>query len=49
VKEEGGYNIVKEHASQKVIKSTLVLVNGGKIIKWWVAIIQMEALHNYGD
>ncbi len=40
---------MKEQASQEAIKSTFVLVNGGKIIKWWVTTIQMEALHDYGD
>lgn len=49
VKEERGYNIMKEQAFQEAIKSTFVLVNGGKIIKWWVTTIQMEALHDYGD
>jgi valyl-tRNA synthetase len=49
VKEEGSYNIMKEQASQETVNSTFVLVNGNKIIKWWVAIVQMEALHDYGD
>jgi hypothetical protein len=40
VKEEGGYNIMKEQASQEAIKSTFILVNGGKIIKWYVVTIQ---------
>jgi hypothetical protein len=38
MKKEGGHNIMKEQAFQKVVKSTFLLVNGGKIIKWWVVI-----------
>lgn len=40
---------MKEKASQELVKLTFVLENGSKIIKWWVVIIQMEALHEYGD
>jgi len=49
VRKEGGYNIMKEQASQELVKSTFVLKNGNKIIKWWVVVIQMEAFHEYGD
>jgi hypothetical protein len=49
MKEEGGYNIMKKQAFQKTVKSTFVLVNEDKIIKWWVVTIQMEAVHDYGD
>jgi hypothetical protein len=49
VREEGAYNIMKEQTSQKLMKSTFVLENGSKIIKWWVVAIQMEAFHEYGD
>jgi hypothetical protein len=49
MREERGYNIMKEQAFQKAVKSTFVLVNGGKVIKWWVATIQIEALHDHGD
>jgi len=49
VREERDYNIMKEQGSQKLVKSTFVLENGSKIIKWWVAVIQMEAFHEYGD
>jgi hypothetical protein len=49
VRKEGGYNIMKEQASQVVVKSTFVLENGGKIFKWWVAVVKMEAFHEYGD
>jgi hypothetical protein len=49
VKEEGSYNIMKEQATQETVNSTFVLMNGSKIIKWWVTIVQMEALHDYGD
>jgi hypothetical protein len=49
VRKEGGYNIMSKQASQVVVKSTFVLKNGGKIIKWWVAVVQMEVLHEYGD
>ncbi len=40
---------MKEQASQKSVKSTLILENGSKIIKWWVVATQMEAFHEYGD
>ncbi len=40
---------MKKQAFQKTGKSTFVLVNEGKIIKWWVVTIQMEALNDYGD
>lgn len=40
---------MKEQAFQVVVKSTFVLENGGKIIKWWVAVVQMEAFYEYGD
>jgi hypothetical protein len=49
VRKEGGSNIMKEQASQVVVKSTFVLENGSKNIKRWVAIVQMEAFHEYGD
>jgi hypothetical protein len=41
----GGYNIMKELASQNVVKSTFVLVNGGKIFKWW----QLWAMQVWGE
>ncbi len=40
---------MKKQAFQKAVKSTFVLLNGGKIIKRWVVTIQMEALHDHGD
>jgi hypothetical protein len=49
LRKEGAYNIMKEQAFQIATKSTLVLENGSKIIKWWVVVVQMEALHEYGD
>jgi hypothetical protein len=33
VKGGGGYNIMKEQASQEIVKSTFALENGGKILK----------------
>jgi hypothetical protein len=33
VKRGGGYNIIKEQASQEIVKSTFSLENEGKIIK----------------
>jgi hypothetical protein len=31
----GGYNIMGEQAFQDTVKSTIILEDGGRIIKWW--------------
>jgi hypothetical protein len=33
--EEGGYNIMGKQAFQDTIKSSFILEDGGRIIKWW--------------
>jgi hypothetical protein len=47
----GGYNIMKQLTSQGVVKSTCVLVNEDKILKWWwLWATQMNGgTHEYGD
>jgi hypothetical protein len=32
MREERGYNIMKKQVFQKIVKSTFVLVNGGKVV-----------------